>query len=262
MAMAKVIIVVFVIVVGFFKIVVRPVNSIWVLQNWSHFVTNGFKAVVTGEMAVFFAYAGLDAVAISIEECRNPHRNPLKDAWALFPDQDALNIFTGEWIPNPKAPYYTNLSGWASHKHQTCMKCGYTCTPCDLKSYFEGIKEYIEKPSYAPGGIDIQCTIHKGLTEAIKIATEAEVVMVVLADSLQLYFLVRGLGLLAMTLLNDIVTNDSEGHLSKEAKKLSKSLESHWGDGMDSITLQVIPLKGIMTNEVFQINWLTKTGEL
>ncbi|KAJ4961994.1 hypothetical protein NE237_021904 [Protea cynaroides] len=258
MALTKVIIVVFVIVVGFFKIAV---------SNWPPFVTNGFKAVMTGEMTVFFAYVGLDAMAISIEECRNPHRNPLKDAWALFLDQDALNIFTREWILNPKAPYYMNLSGWTTHKHQTCMKCGYTGTPCDLKSYFEGIKEYIEKPSYAPGSLDIQCAVHNGHTKAIQIATEAEVVMVVagldlsqeiggqvlamllfgefnprgrlpmtwypeyalyeqLTDSLQLYFLVRDLGLLAMALLNDIVTNDSEDHLSGEAKKLLKSLES------------------------------------
>ncbi|KAJ4949801.1 hypothetical protein NE237_016332 [Protea cynaroides] len=70
--------------------------------------------------------------------------NPPKDAWALFLDYDALNIFTGEW-------------------HQTCMKGGYTGTPC--------------KTSYAPGDLDVQCTVHNGLTEAIQIATEAEIVM-------------------------------------------------------------------------------------
>ncbi|KAJ4952226.1 hypothetical protein NE237_029058 [Protea cynaroides] len=90
MAMTKVIIVVFVIVVGFFKIAV---------SNWSPFITNGFKVVVTGEMAVFFAYVGLDAVAISIEECRNPYRNPLKDAWALckYPIFATLNISEPIW---------------------------------------------------------------------------------------------------------------------------------------------------------------------
>ncbi|KAJ4949803.1 hypothetical protein NE237_032663 [Protea cynaroides] len=75
--------------------------------------------------------------------------------------------------PNPEAPYYMNLSGWASHKRQTCMKGGYRGTPV-AKSYFEGIKEYIEKTSYAPGDLDVQCTVHNGLTEAIQIATEAE----------------------------------------------------------------------------------------
>ncbi|KAJ4965724.1 hypothetical protein NE237_017573 [Protea cynaroides] len=56
---------------------------------------------------------------------------------------------------------------------------GYTGTPCDPKSYFEGLKEYIEKISYAPGCLDIECTVHNGLTEALRIAKEADVVMVV-----------------------------------------------------------------------------------
>ncbi|KAJ4950058.1 hypothetical protein NE237_026890 [Protea cynaroides] len=65
-----------------------------------------------------------------------------------------------------------------------------------------------------------------------------------------------------MAVLDDTVTNGCEGHLPGEAKKLLKSLASSWSDGIDSNTLQVIPLKGAMTNEVFQINWLTETGEL
>ncbi|KAJ4965894.1 hypothetical protein NE237_017743 [Protea cynaroides] len=63
-----------------------------------------------------------------------------------------------------------------------------------------------------------------------------------------------------MAVVDDILTNDSECHLPEEAKKILKSLASSWSD--DSNSLQVIPLKGAMTNEVFQINWLTKTGEL
>ena len=34
------------------------------------------------------------------------------------------DIFTGEWMPNPKAPYYTNRTCWAIHEHQNCMKYG------------------------------------------------------------------------------------------------------------------------------------------
>ncbi|XP_042488769.1 protein trichome birefringence-like 19 [Macadamia integrifolia] len=35
------------------------------------------------------------------------------------------DIFSGEWIPNPEAPYYTNLScRWSIHEHQNCMKYG------------------------------------------------------------------------------------------------------------------------------------------
>ncbi|KAJ8422730.1 hypothetical protein Cgig2_015538 [Carnegiea gigantea] len=34
------------------------------------------------------------------------------------------DLFTGEWVPNPDAPYYTNTSCWAIHEHQNCMKYG------------------------------------------------------------------------------------------------------------------------------------------
>ncbi|KAL6526260.1 hypothetical protein OROMI_029900 [Orobanche minor] len=39
-------------------------------------------------------------------------------------DQEKCDIFTGEWIPNPDAPYYTNETCWAIHEHQNCMKYG------------------------------------------------------------------------------------------------------------------------------------------
>jgi hypothetical protein len=34
------------------------------------------------------------------------------------------DIFSGEWVPNPKGPYYTNKTCWAIHEHQNCMKYG------------------------------------------------------------------------------------------------------------------------------------------
>ncbi|KAJ4950122.1 hypothetical protein NE237_026954 [Protea cynaroides] len=66
MTMTKVVIVIFVIVVGSFEIDVL---------NWSPFAPNGFKAVVTGATVVFFAYVGFDAVANSAEECKKPQRD-------------------------------------------------------------------------------------------------------------------------------------------------------------------------------------------
>ncbi|KAG5021053.1 hypothetical protein JHK87_016908 [Glycine soja] len=50
--------------------------------------------------------------------------------------------------------------------------------------------------------------------------------------------------------------------LPEEAKEILKSLASKWEDVFDANALQVIPLKGAMTNEVFQIKWPTTTGEL
>ncbi|XP_030547940.1 protein trichome birefringence-like 19 [Rhodamnia argentea] len=37
---------------------------------------------------------------------------------------ETCDIFTGEWVPNPRAPYYTNKTCWAIHEHQNCMKYG------------------------------------------------------------------------------------------------------------------------------------------
>ncbi|KAK7259627.1 hypothetical protein RIF29_25238 [Crotalaria pallida] len=49
--------------------------------------------------------------------------------------------------------------------------------------------------------------------------------------------------------------------LPVEAKELLASLADKWEDVVDENALQVIALKGAMTNEVFQIKWPTTTGE-
>ncbi|KAI3697584.1 hypothetical protein L6452_30677 [Arctium lappa] len=46
-------------------------------------------------------------------------------------------------------------------------------------------------------------------------------------------------------------------HLPAEAMKILQSLASHWDDIVDVDALQVIRLKGAMTNEVYQIKWPT-----
>ena len=42
------------------------------VSNWSPFMPDGFKSVVTGATVVFFAYVGFDAVANSAEEAKRP----------------------------------------------------------------------------------------------------------------------------------------------------------------------------------------------
>ncbi|XAR63251.1 hypothetical protein NMG60_11023126 [Bertholletia excelsa] len=66
MTITKVVIVLFVILVGAFEVDV---------SNWSPFAPNGFKAVLTGATVVFFAYVGFDAVANSAEESKRPQRD-------------------------------------------------------------------------------------------------------------------------------------------------------------------------------------------
>jgi amino acid transporter len=43
--------------------------------NWSNFMPNGFKGVMSGVSAVFFAYIGFDAISTTAEECKNPQRD-------------------------------------------------------------------------------------------------------------------------------------------------------------------------------------------
>lgn len=39
-------------------------------------------------------------------------------------EEEECDMFVGEWIPNPNAPYYSSSSCWAIHEHQNCMKYG------------------------------------------------------------------------------------------------------------------------------------------
>ncbi|KAK8639789.1 hypothetical protein V6N13_138158 [Hibiscus sabdariffa] len=66
MTSTKVIIVIFVIIAGSFKIDV---------DNWSPFAPNGLGEILTGATVVFFAYVGFDAVANSAEESKRPQRD-------------------------------------------------------------------------------------------------------------------------------------------------------------------------------------------
>lgn len=46
--------------------------------------------------------------------------------------------------------------------------------------------------------------------------------------------------------------------IPKEAKKILHALASEWSDVTDSKALEVMPFKGAMTNEVYQIKWPTE----
>ncbi|KAI3930734.1 hypothetical protein MKX01_037180 [Papaver californicum] len=59
-----------------------------------------------------------------------------------------------------------------------------------------------------------------------------------------------------------IMEEHSVDRIPREATKILISLASSWGDTIDKNSLKVIPLKGAMTNEVYQINWATQKGEL
>ena len=45
------------------------------IENYAEFMPFGFKGVLMGSSAIFFAYLGFDAVATTAEECKNPKRD-------------------------------------------------------------------------------------------------------------------------------------------------------------------------------------------
>jgi amino acid transporter len=66
MVIFKIIVIIFVIILGFFY--VEP-------ANWNPFLPNGFEGVLMGVSAVFYAYIGFDAISTTAEECKNPQRD-------------------------------------------------------------------------------------------------------------------------------------------------------------------------------------------
>ena len=66
MVILKLAVIFFVIVLGAYY--VNP-------GNWSPFAPEGFKGIMKGVSAVFFAYIGFDAISTTAEECKDPQRD-------------------------------------------------------------------------------------------------------------------------------------------------------------------------------------------
>ncbi|KAK2663108.1 hypothetical protein Ddye_001682 [Dipteronia dyeriana] len=54
----------------------------------------------------------------------SPSQISREDLLKALESEKICDLFSGEWIPNPEAPYYTNTTCWAIHENQNCMKYG------------------------------------------------------------------------------------------------------------------------------------------
>ncbi|KAK9067135.1 hypothetical protein SSX86_014460 [Deinandra increscens subsp. villosa] len=53
-----------------------------------------------------------------------PVYHPQDEVITINDNHHKCDVFSGEWIRNPDAPYYDNLTCWAIHEHQNCQKYG------------------------------------------------------------------------------------------------------------------------------------------
>ncbi|XP_071694726.1 protein trichome birefringence-like 19 [Rutidosis leptorrhynchoides] len=60
----------------------------------------------------------------SPEDIISPVNHPQDTLIAIDDNHHKCDVFSGEWVPNPNAPYYLNTTCWAIHEHQNCQKYG------------------------------------------------------------------------------------------------------------------------------------------
>ncbi|KAK1388112.1 putative choline kinase 2 [Heracleum sosnowskyi] len=72
------------------------------------------------------------------------------------------------------------------------------------------------------------------------------------------FFSPSRLGVAALE-MGSVENEKKKDNLPSEATNILQSLASGWDDIIDPNALQVIPVKGAMTNQVFQIKWPTRT---
>ncbi|KAK1432980.1 hypothetical protein QVD17_09883 [Tagetes erecta] len=54
----------------------------------------------------------------------SPVYHPQDELITINNNHHKCDVFSGEWVPNPDAPYYNNMTCWAIHEHQNCQKYG------------------------------------------------------------------------------------------------------------------------------------------
>lgn len=65
-----------------------------------------------------------DVVGDGNVETMSHHKEVITTPNYNKPPQKDCDLFSGEWVPNPEGPYYTNETCYAIQEHQNCMRFG------------------------------------------------------------------------------------------------------------------------------------------
>ncbi|KAF3627505.1 Protein trichome birefringence-like 19 [Capsicum annuum] len=88
------------------------------------------KSIATAQLAksgiipLHHTFKWYHATNLANHESEKSSTYHVEDMEIKIMDDETCDISTGEWIPNPDGPYYTNTTCWAIHEHQNCMKYG------------------------------------------------------------------------------------------------------------------------------------------
>ncbi|EYU44283.1 hypothetical protein ABFS82_08G038800 [Erythranthe guttata] len=70
------------------------------------------------------AAAATSANSTSSNEKRGDGREGKRTSDAVVKEKKKCDLFSGEWVPNPDGPYYTNTTCYSIQDHQNCMRFG------------------------------------------------------------------------------------------------------------------------------------------
>ncbi|XP_076896926.1 protein trichome birefringence-like 19 [Bidens hawaiensis] len=69
-------------------------------------------------------YPSTTHASTTVDSTTSPVYHPQDELITINDNHHKCDVFSGEWIPNPNAPYYNNMTCWAIHEHQNCQKYG------------------------------------------------------------------------------------------------------------------------------------------
>ncbi|KAM0010208.1 putative PMR5 domain, PC-Esterase [Helianthus debilis subsp. tardiflorus] len=101
-------------------------------QNTTHLTTSKILLLITLTLItltvipLYFPFHKFPSLSSTTHSSTSPATTTLPHHPLITVDDNHFkcDVFSGEWVPNPEAPYYHNTTCWAIHEHQNCQKYG------------------------------------------------------------------------------------------------------------------------------------------